>query len=133
MKKIFTIAAALVMCGCSVFGPATPTTTLKVQVGGQNFTWESPKQVEAEGLEFIVSTNGGAAIRVSKVSSVNDPLVIDKSYAGQIMLVKQWGDTGTQLINAGGSLAMKAMAASPMGTNTTIGVKTNAVKSPPVP
>lgn len=125
---VITVIGAFAFCGCSVFGPATPTTTLKVQVSGQSFAWECPKQVEAEGLEFIVNTNGTGTIKVSKVRSTNDPLVIDKSYAGQIGLVKQWGDTGTQLVNAGASLAMKAAA---QQTNSPI-VVTNLPSTPPI-
>jgi hypothetical protein len=131
MKKLLSIAAGFVLlAGCSVFGPATPTTTLKTTLAGQDFSWSCPKQVEVEGLEFTANTNGTATVKVAKLRSVNDPLVIDKSYAGQIMLVKQWGDTGTQLLNAGGNIAMKAMSAAPPTNAPAPIVITNSVAPP---
>lgn len=122
MKKILVIASAIALCGCSVFGPATPTTYLKTQVGNQTFAWECPKQFEAEGLEFTVYTNGTAAFKVGKVHSFNDPLVIDKSYAGQAFVIKQMGDTTTQIMESAGTLAAKGMSP----TNAPVTVKTNA-------
>lgn len=126
MKYFWAIALAACLCGCSVFGPATPTTTLTMQIGKQKASWTCPKQFTATNIVFKVETNGSATLQVDAVSSLNDPAVVDKSYAGQALIVKQWGDTATQLIQVGAQVAALAVTNAHPSTNI-------VVKLPPLP
>lgn len=115
-KKIIKIGGCIIglmlLCSCSVFGPATPTTHLRMKVGGQTATWTCPKQFVATNLVFSVNpTNGTATLSVGYLSSYNSPTVINDSYTGQAALVKQWGETANQLIQTGAAAAGKAAGA----------------------
>lgn len=108
MKCLFISLLCSVLCGCAVFGPAVPNTTMTLSVNGKKASWSCPKQFTATNLTFIVQTNGSCELRVGSVSSVNSPSVISDSFTGQALLIKQWGDTGASLMQAGASVAEKA-------------------------
>jgi hypothetical protein len=91
-----------------------------MQIGKQTASWSCPKQFTATNIMFKVNTNGVATLSVGSVSSQNDPMVVDKSYAGQILLVKQWGDSAQQLIQTGAAAAMFASTNSVVHTNTVV-------------
>lgn len=107
--KYSLIFFIFLFAGCSVFGPPVPTTSLSMTINGKTAKWSCPKQFDAQNIRFSVSTNGVCTLTVESVVSRNDPMVVDKAYAGQILLVKQWGETTKDLIETGAKFALLAM------------------------
>lgn len=79
----------LACCGC--MNPV-PSNHFSGNVGGVPFVIDTKKQTALTNLEFVVmsvttnSTNF-SKLSIGSVTGLNDPVVIDKSYAGAAALV----------------------------------------------
>lgn len=103
--------AALVCAGCSVFGPAVPTSEFTAQLGpAQSVKWSNPKNFVTTNLAISFGSNGQATVSIGFASSMNDAAIVNAGYGGQAALVKQWGDTAMQLMQAGAAAAAKGAA-----------------------
>lgn len=103
--------AALVCSGCSVFGPAVPTSKFTAQLGpNQSVTWSNPKNFMTTNIVIGFGPNGQANVSIGFASSLNDAAIVNAGYGGQTALVKQWGDTAIQLMQAGAAAAAKGAA-----------------------
>lgn len=67
MKKTLTaIAATAALCaGCAL----NTNTKIKGSVGGQPFSWDSPKDVAVSNLVVTAETNGTLSLKVGSIGS----------------------------------------------------------------
>lgn len=96
------IIVGALLTGCSGI---VPSTKLSATVAGQKFTLTNPKNTSISGVICEVETNGTARLSISSLSSTNDSQVIDKSYAGQALVVKTVSDGVAQAFEAGAKMA----------------------------
>ena len=78
-----------------------PTTTIAIKFAGQSFEVTEPKQFALSNLVCEVRSNGTAAVTIGSVSAVNDPAVVDKSYAGQALVIRTTGEAVAAGVAAG--------------------------------
>jgi len=116
MKRYLIITAlalglAVIFAGCGL--TPVPRTTFKASIGGQEFAYSNPKQAIASNIVFeVVSTNGAkASMTIGSLSSVNDPAVVDKSYAGQAAVINALGTQFNNALQTGAALAGSAAKA----------------------
>lgn len=116
--------AVATLSGCAT--SPIPSNRITGAIGGVPFTIEAHKQTLAENIELevdsvtAVSTNRSRLV-IGKLSSTNDPQVIDKSYAGQARVIEAQtqfakeivNSIGTATGNAGGSAARTAATGTP--------------------
>src|SRR5689334_17826762 len=107
LSILTSISLALSLLGC--INPV-PRTTFRAVIGGQEFRYSNPKQATATNIVFkVVSTNGTeASMSIGALTSINDPAIVDKSYAGQALVLKTTFDGANQLINTAAAVAGKA-------------------------
>ena len=91
---------ALCLIGCS----AVPRTTFTATIGGQKFAYSNPKQAVASNIVCEVTTNGVARMSIGSISSMNDPAVVDKSYAGQALVTKEFFTGFNTVLQSAGNL-----------------------------
>lgn len=108
------LGLAALAAGCSIMNPV-PQTKFRATIGGQQFSYSNPKQACATNIVMSVSTNGTATMTIGAITSVNDPVVVDKSYAGAAMLVNAVGaqiqsnlNTAAQNAGTAAGAALKA-------------------------
>ena len=113
LRLCAALAALSVVTGCAGFHTVNdnvPHTTIKGKVAGQPFELQNPKDTVLEGLEVTAGTNG-AMIKIAKLTTVMNPAnTIATGEAGD-KLVKATGDSVVNGVNAGASIAAKALAA----------------------
>lgn len=81
-------ASALIFTGCST---PVPGNHISGALGGVPFKIENPKQFSAKGFQLTLdSGTNHFTLHFDEMSSQNDPQVIDKSYAGQAAVAKQF-------------------------------------------
>jgi hypothetical protein len=78
-----SFAAVLLLTGC--LAPAN-----SIRIGPAAI--RAPKDVVLEGLTVDIQTNGAVQITVDKLSSTNNPQVIDASAAGTAAIIKATAD-----------------------------------------
>jgi hypothetical protein len=78
-----SLAAALLLTGC--LAPAN-----SIRIGPASI--RAPKDVVLEGLTVDIQTNGAVQITVDKLSSTNNPQVIDSSAAGTVSIIRATKD-----------------------------------------
>ena len=91
---------ALCLTGCGV-----PKTHMHAKIGNTDFDWTCPKQFSATNLVAEVQTNGTARLLVGGIQSVNDPVVIDKSAAGDVARINAVRSLMNDVFQNGASLA----------------------------
>jgi hypothetical protein len=96
MKKIL-ILLPLILTGCLMV-PAS-----KIQIGPAFL--KIPKNIEVQGLEVVINSQSNFTVKATSIKSFNDPVVIDKTAAGQVAL---WREVGTQIRLTGEDIAKKA-------------------------
>jgi len=96
--------------GCTMFAPV-PKTTISGVVGGQKFSLTNPKNTSISNLLVEVFTNGNARLSIGALSSTNDVGVIDKSFAGQALVIQKLSDAAHQALMDGAAIAGKGAAA----------------------
>ena len=87
-KSLLAITISIILLtGCV---SKLPSTRISGLLGGAPFEMEYQKQTTIEGLMVQHNTlsNGTFILNIQKLSSVNDPQVIDKAYAGQAAVMK---------------------------------------------
>lgn len=98
----------LVTNGCK---SPVPSTKFSGSIGGQPFQFEGHKQTVAKGLDLMMITGTNTfKLSIAELSSQNDPQVIDKSYAGQAAVTKEFFDGANNMISKiveGGVKGMK--------------------------
>jgi uncharacterized lipoprotein YajG len=78
----------VLLCGC-----LAPANTIRIGPA----SIRAPKDVVLEGLTVDIATNGTVQITVDKLSSTNNPQVIDSSAAGTVAIIKA---TESAILNA---------------------------------
>lgn len=81
---LFILGFLLFMCsGCN--GLRLPSNRISGQFGGVPFSIDSQKQLAIEGFAMsVTNSNMVATVKINKLSSTNDPQVIDKASAGRV-------------------------------------------------
>jgi hypothetical protein len=109
-KGVFLLPLIALIAGCST---PVPKTAVAFEMGGQKFNYVNPKQAVVSNLVFEVQGTNGIVLKASigSISSVNDPAVVDKAYAGQALVIKEtFNGVNTFLQNAA---ALGAKTAAP--------------------
>jgi len=102
MKKLILIPiAALALAGCAV--PTESKFNLNPLTGGVN--WNNPKDTTIASLEAGISTNGTRYIKITNLSTLNNPAVITAAGAAQANSITATGTVATQMISALGAAA----------------------------
>ncbi len=117
MKKLFSIllvaAVAVVVSGCAAMRTVndnTPHTTITGKICGQPFSIENPKDTVLEGLEVMANTNGSASIRIARLSTVMNPMVVTETGVAGDKLVRAGGEMYERGLNATANAAGKVLA-----------------------
>jgi hypothetical protein len=109
------LVVAAMLCGCVAGGNrAVPGNHIKGFIAGQPFEIENPKNTTMTGV-LLSHTSGTNTffLSIEKISSTNDPQVIDKAYAGQAhVMAVQWQGLNETLkqVNEIGQRAGKGVA-----------------------
>jgi hypothetical protein len=83
------LIAPLALTGCATGNRAVPGNHIKGSIAGQPFEIQNPKNTLMEGVSLThQSGTNSFTLRIDKLSSTNDPQVIDKAYAGQAAVTK---------------------------------------------
>lgn len=96
MKKSLIILAAAglsLLTGCVLTGCKSPVpgAHIKGTLGGVPFDVQNPKQCKIVGFNLsLISGSNTFTLSISNLTSENDPQVIDKSYAGQAAVAKEF-------------------------------------------
>jgi hypothetical protein len=89
---LLVVFVVLGCCGCMGGNRAVPGNHIKGFIAGQPFEIENPKNTTMTGV--LLSHTAGTNtffLSIEKISSTNDPQVIDKAYAGQAHVMQvQW-------------------------------------------
>jgi hypothetical protein len=86
VSTIALLAAALTGCRTPV-----PSNHISGSLGGVPFELENHKQTTMQGFLLSVTTGTNTcSLSISNLVSTNDPQVIDKSYAGQAAVTKEF-------------------------------------------
>ncbi len=81
-------ASVMVLTGCK---SPVPGNHISGSLGGVPFKIENPKQFSAKGFQLTLDAGTNHfVLHFDEMSSQNDPQVIDKSYAGQAAVAKQF-------------------------------------------
>lgn len=88
IKTFIILGFVAALSGCGLLKPV-PTTKISGEFNGHKWSYTNPKQACVTNLSIIVNTNGEAKFEIGSISSVNDPQVIDKAYAGQAAVINQ--------------------------------------------
>jgi hypothetical protein len=107
IAAVLALAAMLAVTGCGL--TPVPRTTFTATIGGQKFSYSNPKQATATNIVCEISTNGTARMSIGAISSVNDPAVVDKSYAGQALVTKEFFTGVNTMLQSAAALGAKTV------------------------
>lgn len=111
-KVGLAMAAGMMMFLAGCMSPV-PSNHFTATVGGEKFDFETRKQTAAEGLEYshtVMDASGKTnvfSLKVNKLSSTNDPQVIDRAYAGQAAVIDAQGRFLKSMVDAAEALGQK--------------------------
>lgn len=109
MKLLSSLALVILLfigTGMSCLHGPVPSNHFRGTIGGVPFELDTKKQTSAKNIEFTVqsilgSVTNFSTLKIGEISGVNDPQVIDKSYAGQVALEKaRWEGLNSALEKA---------------------------------
>lgn len=108
-KYTAIVVGSLMLVGCKT---PVPSNHIKGSFGGVPFDIQNPQQFAATNMTLAVNVGSNSlSLHFDGLKSENDPVVIDKSFAGQIALEKARWDglnaTFSQAVAAGVSAAKK--------------------------
>jgi hypothetical protein len=93
-----SILFILILTGC-VMVPAS-----KIQIGPAYL--RIPKNIEVQGLEVVINSESNFTVKATSIKSFNDPAVIDKTAAGEVAIMREFG---SQLRQTGAAVAAEMM------------------------
>lgn len=103
MRHLLLLLPVL-LSGCAIGVPANKINIVTPQGSYNIFT---PKNVTITKFQAAVDTNGVVRVLFDSWISVNDPLVIDKSAAGQVAMINAWSGLLNQAVFAAANGAVQ--------------------------
>lgn len=114
--KTFPLILAVALAGCSRLSRVqVPANTVNFKTEHGSLALVHPQDTQMKDVTIEIATNGTVRAQIGTLTTKNSPDVIDKSAAGQVAIIKQWGETSEKIFNAG---------AAAMGTAGGTAVKT---------
>lgn len=118
---LFALVVAVAMTGCATGNRAVPGNSFHAKLGGERVDFELRKNNEAEEIKYKTTThltNGVVVDRelsIKKLKSTNDPAVIDKSFAGQAVVIDAQARFAEKMMTAGKELVKEGAGAAGTG------------------
>ena len=93
MKLLFSALIVCILAGCQ---SPVPSNHFQGTIGGVPFSFDTRKQTGATNIDFTVvsvspTTTNFSRLHIGSIFGVNDPAVVDKSYAGAAALLDAQG------------------------------------------
>lgn len=98
-----TLCLCLVLAaGCSRLSRVqVPANTVDFVTPHGSLSLAHPQDTQMKDVTVEIATNGTIRATIGSLTTKNAPDVIDKTAAGQVAIIKQWGETSEKIFNAG--------------------------------
>lgn len=114
MKTLYTslVIGLVVVSGCARASRVqVPANTVNFKTEHGSLSLQHPQDTQMKDVTIEIATNGTVRAQIGSLTTKNSADVIDQTAAGQVAIIKQWGDTGAQMFKAGAEAAGNAAGA----------------------